>query len=169
MGLFGIMKGKWKTRWTMGTALAGFSSSLIDDKKNQVVSGVCSVPVVLWRGDFCLQGHWPAIFERHLRKYQLWKYFFLADSATYTSGLTKTTNRGGKRARKIQETFDSWKKKLLSSNWEQSIQDSSRFIGTEEGLFLAETYLISWQEKSKLLKNISPDLFSKFSTATALP
>jgi len=88
--------------------------------------------------------------------------FFLAGSVTYTSGLTKTTN-----GKKREETFASLKK-IFYSHLEQTIQASSCLIGTGEGHFCRNKadYSIT---KIKTSQTISPNLLSKFCTASGLP
>lgn len=73
-------------------------SSLIDVKKKREVAGICSVPVVLLKRGFLPPRALTGNFGKAFKKISIVKTFFLADSATYASGLTKTTNRKKKQS-----------------------------------------------------------------------
>lgn len=94
--------------------------------------------------------------------------FFLADSATYASGLTKTTNRGKKRVRKIHETFASWKKNI---SFKFGAIHSGQFLFNWDwgGPFFGRNTTDYLTGKIQTPQNISSGLFSKFSAATVLP
>ena len=82
--------------WSQHQQVSG--SGLIDDKKKWEVAGISSVPVVSLKRGFLSPRALTGNFLKAFNKTSIVKTFFLADSATYASGLTKTTNREKKKS-----------------------------------------------------------------------